>query len=379
MARLTARVRLKCATLTVAGGATKPSCWCPRFTRVARKSLWDPTVGTHLEALRALLAKRRGRAVDLLVLAALATAGSAVIVNRRAKRAEADHPPMGRFVTAAGTRLHYVERGRGRPVVFVHGNGTMLEDMLISGVIDHAAQRYHALAFDRPGFGYSERPGTRTWTAAAQASLLPEAFRLVGIDRPIVVAHSWGALVALALALDHPRHVSGLVLVSGYYYPTPRTDVALFSPPALPLVGDLLSYTVAPLIGEMIGPRLIERMFSPQGVSPRFARLFPTAMTLRPSQVKAFAEDSAHMVTAAERLSPRYRSLFPPTAVLAGDADEVVGHRQAQRLHGDVAGSRLDILSGGSHMVHHIAPERVVRAIDAVASEAAASRPQMRE
>jgi pimeloyl-ACP methyl ester carboxylesterase len=85
------------------------------------------------------------------------------------------------------------------------------------------------------------------------------------------------------------------------------------------------------------------------------------------------------MVTAAERLSPRYRSLFPPTAVLAGDADEVVSHRQAQRLHGDVAGSRLDILSGGSHMVHHIAPERVVRAIDAVASEAAASRPLLRE
>jgi pimeloyl-ACP methyl ester carboxylesterase len=263
--------------------------------------------------------------------------------------------------------------------VFVHGNGTMLEDMLISGVIDHAAQRYRAVAFDRPGFGYSERPDTRTWTAAAQASLLPEAFRLVGIDRPIVVAHSWGVLVALALALDHPRHVSGLVLVSGYYYPTPRTDVALFSPPALPLVGDLLSYTVAPLIGEMIGPRLIERMFSPQGVSPRFAQLFPTAMALRPSQVKAFAEDNAHMVTAAERLNARYRSLFPPTAVLAGDADEVVSHRQAQRLHGDVAGSRLDILSGGSHMVHHIAPERVVRAIDAVASEVAASRLRMRE
>src|SRR5262249_29863743 len=158
----------------------------------------------------------------------------------------------------------------------------------------------------------------RNWTAAAQASILPEVFRLLGIDRPIVVAHAWGALVALALALDHPRHVSGLVLVSGCYYPTPRTDVALFSPPALPLVGALRSYTVAPLIGEAIAPRLIDRMFSPQGVSRRFARYFPTAMALRPSQIKAFAEDAAHMMTAAERLSARYRSLFPPTAILAG-------------------------------------------------------------
>jgi len=331
-------------------------------------------VGSRLEALQsALLAPRRGRGSDLLVLAGVALAGSAFIVNGRARRAEADHPPRGRFVTAAGVRLHYVEQGSGRPVVFLHGNGSMLEDLLISGVVDLAARHHWAIAFDRPGFGHSERPGGRTWTAQAQASILPEAFRLLGIDRPIVVAHSWGTLVALALALDQPRHVSGLVLVSGYYYPTPRTDVALFSPPALPLVGDVLSYTVAPLIGEMIAPRLIRRMFSPQGVSPRFAQDFPTALTLRPSQVKAFGEDAAHMTTAAKHLSARYRSLFPPTAVLAGDADEIVSYRQAQRLHGDVAGSRLDILRGGSHMVHHIAPERVVHAIDAVASEASAS------
>jgi pimeloyl-ACP methyl ester carboxylesterase len=97
-------------------------------------------------------------------------------------------------------------------------------------------------------------------------------------------------------------------------------------------------------------------------------------MALRPSQVKAFAEDTAHMIAAVDRLSARYRSLFPPTAVLAGDADKIVSYRQAQRLHGEVAGSRLDILPGGSHMVHHIAPERVVRAIDAVASDAVASR-----
>ena len=50
--------------------------------------------------------------------------------------------------------------------------------------------------------------------------------------------------------------------------------------------------------------------------------------------------------------------------------------RQAQRLHGEVAGSRLEILRGGSHMVHHIAPERIVHAIDAVAAESSAWQPQ---
>lgn len=331
-------------------------------------------------ALRRLPASQRSRRSatigSLMGVAGVALAGAAVIAHRHAKEAEQRHPPLGRFVTAGRARLHYVEQGRGQPVVFLHGNGAMVEDMLISGVMSQVARQYRAIAFDRPGFGHSDRPRGRNWTAVAQASILPEAFGLLGIERPIVVGHSWGALVALALGLDHVLHVSGLVLVSSYYYPTPRMDAALFSVPAIPLVGDLLRHTVAPLVGEAMAPKLIERMFSPQGVSPRFAHEFPVALTVRPSQIRAFSEDSSHMTAAAERLSGRYGSLFPPTAILAGDADEIVSHRQAQRLHGEVAGSRLEILRGGSHMVHHIAPERIVRAIDAVAAERSAWQPQ---
>jgi pimeloyl-ACP methyl ester carboxylesterase len=80
----------------------------------------------------------------------------------------------------------------------------------------------------------------------AQAALLPRTFALLGIERPVVVGHSWGSMVALALAADHPASVSGLVLASGYYYPTARADVALFSPPAIPVAGDILRHTVAP-------------------------------------------------------------------------------------------------------------------------------------
>ena len=72
---------------------------------------------------------------SLLGVAALALAGSAVLVNRRAAQAELDYLPKGRFVTVDGVRLHYVEKGTGPPVVFLHGNGAMAEDMLISDVI----------------------------------------------------------------------------------------------------------------------------------------------------------------------------------------------------------------------------------------------------
>jgi pimeloyl-ACP methyl ester carboxylesterase len=323
-----------------------------------------------LKAMQARrLPSRTNRRGGLLALAGMAMAGTAVLARHHTKRAELNHPPKGQFVTADGTRLHYVERGAGRPVVFLHGNGAMVDDLIISGVIDKTAQHYRAVAFDRPGFGHSERPRGRQWSAAAQAALFPEAFDLLDIERPIVVGHSWGTLVALALALDHPSQVSGLVLISGYYYPTPRADVTLFAPPAIPVVGDVISHTVAPLIGEIIAPRVIERMFAPEGVPPRFAATFPVSLTLRPSQIQAFAGDSSHMIAAAEELSPHYPSLLTPTVILAGDADEIVNHQQAQRLHADVAESRLEVLPGRSHMVHHSSPERVVAAIDSIAAE----------
>jgi pimeloyl-ACP methyl ester carboxylesterase len=310
------------------------------------------------------------KTASLVGLTGMALAGAAVIASYRASRAERRHPALGRFVTAGRARLHYIEQGRGAAVVFLHGNGAMVEDFLISGVFSRTAQRYRAIAFDRPGFGHSDRPRGRNWTAAAQASIIPEAFRLLGIDRAIVVGHSWGTLVALALALDHPKLVSGLVLASGYYYPTPRTDVVLSSPSATPVLGDVICHTVAPFMGEAMAPSVLSKMFSPQGISPRFAERFPLALCLRPSQIRAYAEDSAHMTAAAAALSSRLSAVSLPTVIMAGDADKVVSYRQAQRLHGDIRGSHLDLWRGASHMLHHVDDARFVRGIDIAAEQA---------
>lgn len=321
--------------------------------------------------LRAAIRRSRPsvRTSSILGVAAAALAASAVLVNRRAEQAELTFLPKGRFITADGVRLHYVERGRGPPVVFLHGNGAMVADMLISGVVDHAASAYRAIAFDRPGFGHSERPRDRAWTAANQATLFAKTFSQLGLGSPIVVGHSWGTLVALALAIHHPGSVSGLVLASGYYFPTARSDVALFSGPSLPLIGDLISYTVAPMIGEVTGWPLIAKMFAPQPISPTFEREFPMPLALRPSQIKAFSQDTSHIISAAQQLSPHYASIRCPTVVMAGDADGIVNvDRQARRLHGAIAGSRIDVLPGAGHMIHHLDPARLVKAIDLIAT-----------
>ena len=140
------------------------------------------------------------------------------------------------------------------PLVLLHGNGSMIQDFESSGLIDLAARNYRVIVFDRPGFGHSDRPRNVVWTPAAQAELINSALERLGVAHAIVLGHSWGASVAVALALNYPRLVQGLVLASGYYYPTLRPDVVALSTPAIPVVGDVLRYTLSPMISRLIWP-----------------------------------------------------------------------------------------------------------------------------
>src|SRR5712671_3654678 len=141
-------------------------------------------------ALNATLAKRARNGAVLAGSAAAAMAAMALWNTYRARKVEREHPPCGRFVTADGARLHYLEKGRGRPVVLLHGNVVTAEDFELSGLLDLAAEREcHVVAFDRPGFGYNDRPHGAMWPPARQADLLRQAFANLGIERPVVVGH----------------------------------------------------------------------------------------------------------------------------------------------------------------------------------------------
>ena len=242
----------------------------------------------------------------------------------RARKVEREHPPTGQFITVDGVRLHYLEKGEGPPVVLLHGNVVTAEDFDTSGVLGLLAKRHRVIAFDRPGFGYSDRPHNGSaWSARAQANLLRDALVMLGINRPVVLGHSWGAAVALALALNHPIAARGLVLLSGYYYPTFRTDVLLSSPPAIPLLGDLLRYSISPLLARLMQP-----------------------------------------------LRHHYQELTMPVVIMAGTKDRVVSAEQPARLHAQIPHSVLRLVPDAGHMLHYAVPEEVVEAVEGAGSSA---------
>lgn len=293
-----------------------------------------------------------------------------LFVRARSRRAEREHPPTGRFITVDGVKLHYLERGQGPALVLLHGNGVDATDWEHSGLLDAAAEHYRVIAFDRPGFGYSERPRSTVWTPDKQARLLHHALQELKVESAIVVGHSWGTLVALSLGMQVPDVVRGLVLVSGYYYPSLRLDVMVGAPPAVPLVGDVLRYTVAPLAGRLIWPAAVGRAFAPMPVAERFRQLSPW-MGLRPAQLRANAADASLMVPAAMSLARRYGRLKVPVQILAGAQDGVCdcGHN-AERLHAALRHSELSVTPGVGHMLHYAEPGKVLGAIDAIAAQA---------
>lgn len=299
---------------------------------------------------------------------------AALYVRYRARRAEREYPPAGQFIDVDGVRLHYIERGLGQPVVLLHGNGATACDFDGSRLIDQLARNYRVIAFDRPGFGFSDRPRMKSWNPQAQARLLSKALTRLGVQQATFIGHSWGTLVALAHALEFPEQVRGLVLVSGYYFPTFRLDALLLAPPAIPVLGDIMRYTVSPLVGRMMAPRLLRRMFHPQPVPPRFRSAVPLPMLLRPSQLRASAAESGMMATAAASMQHRYKDLRMPVMIIAGRDDRIVSLRsQAQRLRDEVPNSELRIEAGLGHMLHYMVPRVLADAVDSVAGRKSAS------
>lgn len=308
---------------------------------------------THRPTWRPLL----GIVAGLLAIRALDEA-------QRARRAEREYPPRGRRITVNGVALHVTDQGEGPPIVLLHGNGATAEEMHRSGLVAALARTNRVIVFDRPGFGFSDRPRARSWDARSQASLLFAALDLMQIGRAVVVGHSWGTLVALAMALERPDRVAGLALVSGFYFVQPRCDVLALLPSAMPGFGDVLRYTVLPPLMRALRNPAYRKLFGPAPVPPAFLLGFPFDLAVRPSQLRAVAGDTATLQSSARALQSRYATLRMPVAIVSGAQDRIVDPRlHAERLHRTIAHATLTVLQKEGHMVHHTAPAQVLRAI----------------
>lgn len=111
------------------------------------------------------------------------------------------------FIEADGFRIRYMKAGQGTPLVHLHGAG----GMRLTRAHDLLSQRYHVIVFEMPGFGQSPE-NTRTATPSELGATMAAAVTRLGIDRFNLMATSFGARVALWMAMQQPERVLALVL-----------------------------------------------------------------------------------------------------------------------------------------------------------------------
>jgi len=315
----------------------------------------------------------------------LYTAGALVLLlvllyqfsARTARRIESALPPTGFFVEADGVRLHVRDEGEGPALLLIHGlNGQMAH--FDYGALRALSQRYRVVAIDRPGSGYSSRPGGVPADLSTQARAIAQLIDRLNLGRPTVAGHSLGGATALTLALEHPGKVGALALVA----PLTHTDGSV--PPAFralaietPWLRTLFAWTLAVPAGILGSKRVLRQVFAPEPPVRDFATRGGGLLSLRPSQFLASAADLLVLRGHMPRLAARYGELAGmgiPVHVLFGRGDRILDWRvNGQGLADKVAGCRLELVDGG-HMLPVTQPARTARFIeDAVAARQTAA------
>src|SRR5947209_5998392 len=325
-------------------------------------------------AKRLLFIRKRKRLLLLIAAGAVALlAGLRLYTVWQVRTFETRYPPPGRFLSVNGILVHYVEKGEGRPVVLIHGGLGSVYDFTLS-VFDQVSREYRAVAIDRPGHGYSQRPaGVAYMSPADHARYVRGALQALKIERPILVGYSWGAAVALAYALEYPDETAGLVLLSPLAYATESRWPSRFVLPGLPLVGPLfMSVAYTPVV-HLTGGRMMQGVFWPDPVPPRFNEV-ALALTSRPAEYEIEAADSLRLGGHLKEMAERYGEIRVPTVIVAGDLDQrTPAAAHALPLHQAMPHSALVIVPNAGHALHFAHPDVLLDAISNVAAQAAAN------
>jgi pimeloyl-ACP methyl ester carboxylesterase len=282
---------------------------------------------------------------------------------------ELRHPPIGDFVSVDGLRVHYVDTGAdtgaaGPPVVLIHGASGNLRDFTFSLTDQLAKEGLRAIAFDRPGLGYTDRPTERGWDPAVQARILRRAAAALGVDRAVVAGHSWGGAAAMAWALDAPESVAGVLSLAGATYPWGGDAGLLYSLGASPIFSGATRRVAALLVDEENPDDVLARIFKPNAPHEGYADYIGVGLALRAGSFRANAEDLDNLHGALERMAPRYPSLPMPVEAIHGKADKTVwAEVHSEPLARDVPQGRLTLLEGVGHMPHHVDETATVAAI----------------
>lgn len=270
--------------------------------------------------------------------------------------------PDSLFVEINGLSVHYKRRGAGEPVfVLLHGFGASLYSW--NAVLEPLGELGTVIAYDRPGFGLTERPltweGESPYSPQAQVDLLLGLLDRLGLERAILVGNSAGGTVAMNFYLQHPERVQALILVSPAVYAgggAPSAIRWLLRTPQMRHLGPLIARQI-----QTRGPELIELAWSdPSRITEETLALYK-----KPLQVENWDRALWELTLASEEsdLAGRLSEFSLPVLVVTGDSDRIVPTEQSVRLSKELPQATLVVIPQAGHVAHEERPDLFMQGV----------------
>src|SRR5262245_8036747 len=261
----------------------------------------------------------------------------------------------GHLVDIGDTSLYVVERGRGYPLIILHG-GPGLDHHFFGDYLDALIDDYQLILVDQRANGRSGRPPKATWTLeqhAQDVGLLAEAMRL---DQYAVLGHSYGAFVALQHAVDFPAQAAQTIISNGvpgsrFLMSHVEHQLATFEPAALrQQVTD--SWAREPHVqtrdevAALLSAQLPFHFANP--LDPRIAEFErrTAGAVYSPEVLRKFASEDYGGIEVEERLG----DIPQPVLILAGRYDRTCSVEAAEFMATHVPNAELVVFEKSAHL-----------------------------
>jgi pimeloyl-ACP methyl ester carboxylesterase len=258
---------------------------------------------------------------------------------------------------SAGTSLIASDEGDGPVVVLLHGQpGSILSWVRVQPLLSERGLR--VLTVDRPGYGRTGGPALDVFDNAAALRDLLDAH---GIGRAVLVGHSLGATVALAMAGCYPRRVQALVLVAPVG--GPGSVDALDRVLAAPIVGPAATWLGFRGLGALLSSRRLGAwlVVGRMGIDP--AQLVVVLDRLQHGALwRSFLTEQRALLRCWPGLQKLLPAIITPAAVLAGTHDRLVRPSTALACHRALTGSSLHWAPGG-HLIPAHSPAAIAQLV----------------
>jgi len=136
-------------------------------------------------------------------------------------------PFESRWWEGEGGRIHYIDEGEGRPILFLHGNPTW--SFLYRGVVIRLRKRFRCIALDLPGFGLSDHPSDFRYTPEEHARAVHAFVEGLDLSDLTIMGHDWGGPIGMKVATEEVDRIRALVMANTWYWPATALHLRAFS------------------------------------------------------------------------------------------------------------------------------------------------------